>query len=270
MNHVSGEWGIVCADWVNHPEVGPDELALLALLSLYAAKDGTCWPSQSTLADRLKRSRSWVIRVLNILEATGLVTRSQRQAARGRRATCLYTLVGHAEAVKGTPLVRSGGPVHDYHVANHRVAGMEQEHQNPAIAGLSRDPHRDSESPSVNEQAASADRRPAKGQPPEDWTPSPADRAFAAEHAPSVDVDRFARLFVESCRSHGYRYVNHSAAFRTWLLNRWEKPDAAHADRRTDRQRSRRGYPPARRQPSEIRSSANRDTALAALDLLAG
>ena len=224
MNHVSGGWGIVCADWVNHPEVGPDELALLALLSLYAAKDGTCWPSQSTLADRLKRSRSWVIRVLNILEATGLVTRSQRQAARGRRATCLYTLVGHAEAVKGTPLARSGGPVHNYHVASHRVAGMEQEHRNPAIAGLSRDPHRDSESPSVNEQAASADRRPAKGQPPEDWTPSPADRAFAAEHAPSVDVDCFARLFVESCRSHGYRYVNHSAAFRTWLLNCGRNP----------------------------------------------
>jgi hypothetical protein len=36
MDHVSGGWGIVCADWVNHPEVGPDELALLALLSLYA------------------------------------------------------------------------------------------------------------------------------------------------------------------------------------------------------------------------------------------
>ena len=31
MDHVSGGWGIVCADWVNHPEVGPDELALLAL-----------------------------------------------------------------------------------------------------------------------------------------------------------------------------------------------------------------------------------------------
>ena len=46
MDHASGGWGIVRADWVNHPEVGPDELALLALLSLYANQDDACWPSQ--------------------------------------------------------------------------------------------------------------------------------------------------------------------------------------------------------------------------------
>jgi DNA-binding MarR family transcriptional regulator len=269
MEHVSGGWGIVRADWVNHPEVGPDELALLALLSLYAGKDGACWPSQSTLADRLKRSRSWVIRVLNNLEAAGLVTRSQRRAVRGRRATCLYTLVGHAEAVTGTPLTRSDLAAHDRHVAGRRVAGMEQEHQNPAIAGLSHDPHEGSASLSENEQVARTYQGSIRSEPPEDWTPSPADQAFATEHAPGVDVHRFARLFVESCRSHGYRYVNHSAAFRTWLLNCWEKPDAAHAACRTNHQHSQRNYPPARHQPGAVRSSANRDTTLAALDLLA-
>ena len=86
--------------------------------------------------------------------------------------------------------------------------------------------------------------------PPENWAPSPADRAFAAEHAPGVDADRFARIFIESCRSHGYRYVDHSAAFRTWLLNRWEKSDAIR-HRRTPYQppdRSQRDRPFGRRQ----------------------
>src|SRR3954470_9362100 len=178
MEHVSGGWGIVRADWVNHPEVGPDELALLALLSLYAGKDGACWPSQSTLADRLKRSRSWVIRVLNNLEAAGLVTRSQRRAVRGSRATCLYTLVGHAEAVTGTPLTRSDLAAHDRHVAGRRVAGMEQEHQNPAIAGLSHDPHEGSASLSENEQAARTYQGSIRSEPPEDWTPFPCRPSF--------------------------------------------------------------------------------------------
>ena len=174
MDHVSGGWGIVCAHWVNHPEVGPDELALLALLSLYAGKDGACWPSQSTLADRLKRSRSWVIRVLNSLEATGLVTRSQRQAARGRRTTCLYTLVGHAEIVKGTPAAQGTHRNRDAddRVASHHVAEAEQEHQNPAIAGLSRRTQAGGESPSVSRLAEGKNGvrpgvcRPRTGFPP--------------------------------------------------------------------------------------------------------
>ena len=144
MDHASGGWGIVRASWVDHPEVGPDELAMLALLSLYANRDGSCWPSQSTLADRLKRSRSWVIRVLNRLEDLGLVARTQRQAARGRRATCLYTLAGHAEAVVGTPshaaALRPTSPRRDAgdRVSARRVADATQEHRNPANAGLSR------------------------------------------------------------------------------------------------------------------------------------
>src|SRR3954470_186392 len=112
-------------------------------------------------------------------------------------------------------------------------------------------------------------RGPSGASRPKTGLPSPADQAFATEHAPGVDVHRFARLFVESCRSHGYRYVNHSAAFRTWLLHCWEKPDAAHAACRTNHQHSQRNYPPARHQPGAVRSSANRDTTLAALDLLA-
>jgi hypothetical protein len=295
MDHASGGWGIVRASWVDHPEVGPDELAMLALLSLYANRDGSCWPSQSTLADRLKRSRSWVIRVLNRLERLDLVARSQRQAARGRRATCLYTLAGHAEAVVGTPSARGGSPSVEPsgafddktgdRISAHRVAEATQEHRNPANAGLS---SRDrgtgkGESATRTEDGGGAARWATRTVPPEDWSPSPTDRVFAAEHSPGVNVDRFARLFVTSCRAHGYRYADHSAAFRAWLLNRWESPDA---DRNEKPQRRRHvtppshardGFPGGHRRGSasaglscpDARSAANRDTARAALALLA-
>jgi hypothetical protein len=295
MDHASGGWGIVRASWVDHPEVGPDELAMLALLSLYANRDGSCWPSQSTLADRLKRSRSWVIRVLNRLEKLGLVARSQRHAARGRRATCLYTLAGHAEAVVGTPSARGGSPSVEPsgafddktgdRVSAHRVAEATQEHRNPANAGLS---SRDcgtgkGESATRTVDGRGAARWATRTVPPEDWSPSPADWMFAVEHSPGVNVDRFARLFVTSCRAHGYRYADHSAAFRAWLLNRWESSDA---DRNEKPQRRRHVTPPSRAHDGfpgghrhggasaglscpDAGSAANRDTARAALALLA-
>src|SRR4051812_12210442 len=273
MDHASGGWGIVRVDWVNHPEVGPDELALLALLSLYANQVGACWPSQSTLADRLKRSRSWVIRVLNRLEDLGMVARSQQQAARGRRSTCLYTLVGHADAIKGMP---SAHRTDNHRDAAHRVAGAEQEHRNPANAGLSPEVCAGEENQSETEAPGRGGRGSTKTVPSEDWIPSPADRAFAAEHAPDVDVAKFGRFFVQSCRSHGYRYADHGAAFRSWLLNRWKKPDATPGTHRDHRSLSRSGdsfrrdrRQAAQRQCSDARTAANRDSALAALTLLA-
>jgi DNA-binding MarR family transcriptional regulator len=295
MDHASGGWGIVRASWVDDPEVGPDELAMLALLSLYANRNGSCWPSQSTLADRLNRSRSWVIRVLNRLERLDLVARSQRQAARGRRATCLYTLTGHAEAVVGTPSARGGSPSIEPsgafddktgdHVSAHRVAKAAQEHQNPANAGLSSRDYETGKGKSATktEDGGEAARWVTKTVPPEDWSPSTADWVFAAKHSPDVDVDKFACLFVTSCRAHGYRYADHSAAFRAWLLNRWKSPDANRNEKPQRRRhvihpsRAHDSFPGGQRHGStsaglrcpDARSAANRDTARAALALLA-
>ena len=115
MHHASGRWGIVRADWVDHPAIGVDEIAVLAVLSLYASREGRCWPSQSTVAERLKRGRAWVNRVIARLVVLGLVTNEERVAEAGRRATRLYTLVGHAEVIpapgpRGGTECRPAGP----------------------------------------------------------------------------------------------------------------------------------------------------------------
>jgi hypothetical protein len=272
MQFASGPWGLMRADWPDHPDVGVDEIAVLSVLSLYTGRDGTCYPSQKTLAARLKRSRGWVIGVLNRLATLGLVTREQRKSAGGRRGTCTYTVAGHAEAVQAMFLSALADPDapdsadDSNRVAVHRVAGGEQEQDNPAKAGLS----------STRGESSSGGKPPSLPKasvPPADWMPSPTDLAFAALHAPGVDPYRFAALFVASCQAHGYRYRDHSAAFQAWLLNRWEHPH--------DNNRTRSPEHPTRPQRASVgarhasvgsradRSAANRDAAFAALNLLA-
>ncbi|HEV7370708.1 helix-turn-helix domain-containing protein [Arenibaculum sp.] len=85
-------FGIVPAAWFADPALGADEIAVLAALAVHANPQGLCWPSQAVLARSLKRSRSWVIKVINRLEAAGALERTRRTAANGAMRTCLYRL----------------------------------------------------------------------------------------------------------------------------------------------------------------------------------
>jgi hypothetical protein len=268
MHHASGRWGIVRADWVDHPAIGVDEIAVLTVLSLYASREGRCWPSQSTVAERLKRGRAWVNRVIARLVALGLVTNEERVAEAGRRATRLYTLVGHAEVMSGTAGAdgRDGvPPCGAAQPSGGRDSGRDSaaahEHQPPAESGIS---------PSARAAPGEPASRPAGNGyptvPQADWQPTAQDRACAL--AVGVDPDQFAALFVASCRAHGYRYRDHSAAYRTWLLNRWEKTDDRYRDRLARPARQRQARPVAA--APDARRAANADKALAALHLLAG
>src|SRR3954469_11132886 len=98
---ISGRWGVVRAEWLFHPDVGVDEFALLACLTTYQDKAGFCWPSQSTLAARLKRSRPWIIKVLNRLEELGLIERTRRTRGDGGLRSCLYRIVPSDPAADG-------------------------------------------------------------------------------------------------------------------------------------------------------------------------
>src|SRR3712207_4564396 len=96
-NSSRSRYGIVRADWIDHPEVGDDEIAVLAILALHADAEGVCWPSQQTIANRLGRSRPWVIAVINRLVELGLVERTRRRHESGGLRSCLYRLPGLAE-----------------------------------------------------------------------------------------------------------------------------------------------------------------------------
>ena len=78
-------WGRIPAWWLDHPEVDADALAVLATLATYADRSGRCWPSQTTLAMKLKRSRSWVGKIVARLSVTGILKIEDRWSASGGR-----------------------------------------------------------------------------------------------------------------------------------------------------------------------------------------
>ena len=63
----TGRWGRIPAWWLEHPDLDADGFAVLAALATFADETGLCWPSQSTLAAKLKRSRPTINRILQRL-----------------------------------------------------------------------------------------------------------------------------------------------------------------------------------------------------------
>jgi hypothetical protein len=205
---ISGRWGVVRAEWLFHPEVGVDEFALLACLTTYQDKSGLCWPSQSTLAARLKRSRPWIIKVLNRLEELGLIERTRRTRGDGGLRSCLYRIV---------PAEASSGPGHDRDCHD---GDMNQTQQIQERLSLPRKP----------ERAPDGVAKPI----PEGWAPSAEDLAWAAETHPDIDAGALTEAFVTGCRAKGYRYIDAGCAWRGWFANqeRWrrEREGESHDD----------------------------------------
>lgn len=206
-NTRQNRWGRIPAWWLDHPELDADGLAVLAALSTYADEAGVCWPSQATLADKLKRSRPTVNRILGRLEALGLVGIEHRRSANGGRLSCRYRLA----------LISSNG--------TQDGAGMDIPADSSADSPCSAASHEQPEPeqiPDTLHRRADEGTSSSSGAGPEpvapDWTPPPADRHWAAERFPDIDVDRHAERFVQQCRAHGYRYRDPAAAWRSWLL----------------------------------------------------
>lgn len=200
-------WGRIPAWWLDHPDLDADGLAVLAALSTYADEAGVCWPSQATLAGKLKRSRPTVNRILGRLEALGLVGIEHRRSANGGRLSCRYRLVliaGNAADAKARGDAGVDSPADSATDSPCSAASHEQ----PEPEQIPDTLHRcaDERTVSVAEPV------------PEDWMPPTADREWAAGRFPDLDVDGHAERFVQQCRAHGYRYRDPAAAWRSWLL----------------------------------------------------
>ncbi|WP_376962369.1 helix-turn-helix domain-containing protein [Azospirillum sp. A26] len=200
-------WGRIPAWWLDHPDLDADGLAVLAALSTYADEAGVCWPSQATLADKLKRSRPTVNRILGRLEALGLVGIEHRRSANGGRLSCRYRLV--LISSNGTP---DGAGVDIPADSSADSPCSATSHEQPKPEQIPDMLHRRADEGTSFSSAASAE--PVAP----DWAPPPADREWAAERFPDIDVDRHAERFVQQCQAHGYRYRDPAAAWRSWLL----------------------------------------------------
>lgn len=200
----TSRWGKIPAWWLDHPDLDADGFAVLAALATFADEQGVCWPSQSTLAAKLKRSRPTVNRILQRLDDIGLVTIEHRRGRDGSRLSCLYRL----------RIERNGGVVaeaaartvpaddRDDSVANAPCPAPSQEHLHPE---------------QIPDSLASGERGLAQGVSA-DWMPTTDDLAWARSRFGDVDLGQHVEGFVLRCQAHGYRYRDVSAAWRAWLV----------------------------------------------------
>ncbi|WP_455173234.1 helix-turn-helix domain-containing protein [Azospirillum largimobile] len=204
-------WGRIPAWWLDHPGLDADGFAVLAALATFADEDGLCWPSQSTLAAKLKRSRPTINRIIQGLSDIGLVGVEHRRGRDGARLSCLYRLrftpadpvIDSAEdsdrdSVSARPVRTTDRDDSDMHIPC-PPASQEQVH-----------------SKQIPDSHASGGRSPAQAVP-EDWMPTADDLAWAKARHAEIDLGRHVEGFILRCRAHGYRYRDVSSAWRAWL-----------------------------------------------------
>jgi len=192
-SHGASRWGRIPAWWLDHPDLDADGFAVLAALATFADEQGVCWPSQSTLAVKLKRSRPTINRILQRLDDIGLVGIEHRRGRDGSRLSCLYRLRVEREGASAAE-----GAVRPVQASQEQL----QSEQNP-------------------DSLASGGREPAQEVPaevPAGWMPNSDDLAWAGSRFGTVDLDQHVEGFVLRCQAHGYRYRDVSAAWRAWLV----------------------------------------------------
>lgn len=205
----TSRWGRIPAWWLDHPDLDADGFAILAALATFADEHGVCWPSQSTLAAKLKRSRPTINRILQRLDDIGLVRIEHRRGRDGSRLSCLYRLRVEQDGnmtAKEAPRPAAAGDVHaenrDDSVVNAPCPPASQEHFH---------------SKQIPDSLAT-DGRGQKSDVPADWMPNADDLAWARNGFGTVDLGRHVEGFVLRCQAHGYRYRDISAAWRAWLI----------------------------------------------------
>lgn len=214
----TGRWGRISASWLAHPDIDADAMAVLAALSTYADRDGRCWPSQTTLANLLKRSRSWVNKVITRLNSIGLIEVRDRWSANGGRLSSLYQLTDQQSGEPAAVVVKattSKVRIHPVSADDIPCSSGRHKHQNPEhIQNTLASPACDENTPTDD---LTGSQTPLLNVGAE-WQPEPADLAWASRQYPDMDVTEHASLFALRCQAHGYRYRDIAAAWKAWLV----------------------------------------------------
>ena len=203
--------------WLTHPDVGADEIAVLAVLALHANRSGSCFPTQGLLASLLGRSRPWVNKTIGKLVALGLVIRTHRVRDDGGDRACLYQLVF---STGDTPVIHHS----DCPPRNTGVGSCDTESPAHDTVKASSEHNNSSHSPPSPSTSTSCAGNSALAAvplqtPSLDWQPTADDCCWAAERFPAADLTTVTERFVQRCRAKGYRYQDLSAAWRSWLTD---------------------------------------------------
>ncbi|NUB11526.1 GntR family transcriptional regulator [Azospirillum brasilense] len=235
----NSRWGKIPAWWLDHPDLDADGFAVLAALATFANENGVCWPSQSTLAAKLKRSRPTINRILQRLHDMGLVTIEHRRGRDGSRLSCLYRLrVAQCEetfpqaAGVQEPLRPVPTSDRDDSLTNVPCPAPSHEHHHPE----------------QNPDSLASGGRGSVCEVPADWMPNADDLAWAGSRFGTVDLSRHVEGFLRRCPAAGPRFRAIPPGWRAGLA-----PDGAAGKRPTVK--SARSGRQAAMNPSHARQS---------------
>ena len=217
---MSTRLAILHACWLEHPEVGADEIAVLAVLALHADRQGSCFPSQGLLAQLLGRSRPWVCKVIGKLVELGILLKThQTRAHDGGNRACLYKLIVPEAQANTTTLSSQTSHQHDKASQSQNRACHAADNITPEIKHSEETPPaRDT----LDLKSVSQNSTPAiqiATIPTEDWQPTDESLVWALGHYPDIDLQASRDRYVNKCRAKGYKYICHDSAWRSWLAD---------------------------------------------------
>ena len=219
-----------------HPDVGVDEIAVIAVLCLHADATGTCWPSQGLIATLLGKSRPWVCAVIARLVSLGLVEKTDRSRHDGGRRTSLYRLVGPTASEPRTKSESAAATASnpesslsqgcDGSIQSNDRGSQDADSNKEPKEYIQQDAHPEHAHEIVSIfvhqdvapvlQVTAPEIRVAITPEP-DWQPTDDDLLFGLERFPDADLTAATERFIGRCQAKGYRYFNLSAAWRVWL-----------------------------------------------------
>ena len=232
--------------WLTHPEVGADEIAVLAALSLHANKEGTCYPSQGLLAQILNRSRPWVNKVVSRLVEIGVIERTHQTRRDGGERACLYRLIGRPPESKlkspcPAPLESTSESTQSRQpdrVSQSRDSACHGDDSLKTDYELKQESH--PASATINSQGSQEilppriaavysplnpinhDITSKPSIPNSDWQPTDADLIYLLERFPEVPPDTITGMterFILRSQAKGYSFLDISAGWRSWLTD---------------------------------------------------
>lgn len=236
--------GLVPARYLDHPDLGAADLAVLFVLCAHADRHGLCWPSQSTIAVKSKLDRSTVNRILAKLVDLGLIAKGRHPNPRIR--TCTYRLAGHEALFR----IFSDDLADRLHMSE----PVPPEEPSAGAAVVQRDTEHLEQQTSSSSGCAGARGEEVFGTGGADaagpsvlddgWAPDPSDLEFASTHRSDLtpeDVALVTRKFLLHHR--GKPLTDPSSLFRRWLLTERKTHARSDASPGSRRPASRPGSP---------------------------
>lgn len=235
---------IEAMNWVmaqdNFCESG-SESAILFVIASWAGVDGTCYPSQETIARKASVSTKTVERTLQAFEARGWITRTVRRRKDGSRTSDLITFLAHVSPEKPEPehqpdtVSGSGAPTRQP-VQSHPTSCPDQP---DTVSGLTTfEPLGDSLGDSLS--GAGAPERQTEAQatgrkvtlthslPNAEYIAWAVRRAL--ERGRDLDAAAEAERFANHARDSGRRSADWFAAWRNWIDLALDKSPATPPD----------------------------------------